>query len=615
MINKIRDKFHLAPIALVILLVPLILRVSVVIPTASELMVYPISSGQSIDIFLHARTTVFIVLTCIATLFVLGIGLTENRWPKKSRLLIPLGVFLSSIVLATVFSQFRDVAMAGQIDRYEGFGVMVSYVGIAYMTYALIKSEKEASFLLHLILLCSIIVNSLAILQMVGVDIFNSEFGKALIIPSSVGGNKVNAFQLLDTFVCSTLNNPNFLSHYNGMILSIAVVRLLDNYKDWFTITVLVLATLALYAAGSSGGLIGLFMAVNIICFVKREPTKRDAAVVFACGGVLVLGFLIVSSVYRIYDFNEVLALTLLFLLFVPAHYLIKNWLSGKIQIYYGLASIIPIVIVAIGAYYMFVYEAGNSKVRSVVANSKNVAIEFMNGDSYEIDTGGENEINVEHGGETVCIVGKNESKEFTMSSFGSVTISFKEDGNLEYIEMKPIDLYFIVEDGQPYAINSLNSATSIEYPPQLGFKGNERFGSGRGMIWSRSLPLLKDSWLIGSGPDTFFLRYPQNDLVGKLNYGSPRIIVDKPHNWFLQIAVNIGIPALISVIAVYVMLFRLFMNRSNLISLSIFSGVSAYYFGGLINDSIPSVAPTFWVLLGMAIYVALSDKSKVQVN
>ena len=52
----------------------------------------------------------------------------------------------------------------------------------------------------------------------------------------------------------------------------------------------------------------------------------------------------------------------------------------------------------------------------------------------------------------------------------------------------------------------------------------------------------------IGKGPDTFFAEFPQGDLLGKLYaYDTTQMIVDKPHNLYLQIGINEGGIALLA--------------------------------------------------------------------
>ena len=85
-------------------------------------------------------------------------------------------------------------------------------------------------------------------------------------------------------------------------------------------------------------------------------------------------------------------------------------------------------------------------------------------------------------------------------------------------------------------------------------------------------------------------------------------MIVDKPHNLYLQIAVNTGVLSLIAflaMIAVYVAsCVKLYFARNNRsaaapLGTAIFIGICSYLVAGLFNDSVVSVAAIFWVLLG----------------
>ena len=143
-----------------------------------------------------------------------------------------------------------------------------------------------------------------------------------------------------------------------------------------------------------------------------------------------------------------------------------------------------------------------------------------------------------------------------------------------------------------------------------VGFEGIERLGSSRGYIWSRSIPLMAENIIIGKGPDTFSLEFPQEDTKGKLvSFGNPYVIVDKPHNMYLQIAINTGLLSLLVILALAVMYIvqtigKIFKNNDNklvfCVRWAILSGVLGYMVAGLTTDSVVSVAPVFWVMLGM---------------
>ena len=78
--------------------------------------------------------------------------------------------------------------------------------------------------------------------------------------------------------------------------------------------------------------------------------------------------------------------------------------------------------------------------------------------------------------------------------------------------------------------------------------------------------------------------------------------IVDKAHNEYLQIAVTIGIPALLTYLTLIgIILFksvRLSKSASFLIPLNI--ALISYLIQAFFNISVVSVAPLYWALLGV---------------
>jgi hypothetical protein len=165
-------------------------------------------------------------------------------------------------------------------------------------------------------------------------------------------------------------------------------------------------------------------------------------------------------------------------------------------------------------------------------------------------------------------------------------------------------------------SIHLINPASKhyidIEFPETFGLNGKEKLGSSRGYVWSRSIPLLKDNIILGGGPDTFALRFPQNDLIGKYYaLDTPNITVDKAHNLYLQMALNYGIVALVAFLAIIIIYivdsfklysFKEYYEKTQILGAVNSLGVIGYLFAGMFNDSVVSVAPIFWIILGVGV-------------
>ena len=115
----------------------------------------------------------------------------------------------------------------------------------------------------------------------------------------------------------------------------------------------------------------------------------------------------------------------------------------------------------------------------------------------------------------------------YTMIKFSKGRVKF-------YLSAYDDQLSFTTTLGKEYA--------SFDEIRQIGDGRFDRFATGRGYIWSRTLPIVLEKPLLGYGGDTFALYFPQNDLLGKANtYNTFNMYVDKPHNMYLQMVVNFG--------------------------------------------------------------------------
>jgi hypothetical protein len=215
----------------------------------------------------------------------------------------------------------------------------------------------------------------------------------------------------------------------------------------------------------------------------------------------------------------------------------------------------------------------------------------------------------------------KNELKPTVQESEDSTVITFTNSLYKDYRLTAKGNTITVNQKGVVFHLRGMQNAFAlvginedviggIVKADSIGFEGQERLGSARGYIWSRIIPMLKDTLLLGHGPDTFVIEFPQNDYIGKIRaYGTSQMIVDKPHNMYLQIAVSTGVLSLLAALVLwgfYIMQsIKLYIKdiEKNFISITgacIFMAICAYLAAGLFNDSTVAIAPLFWVLLGL---------------
>jgi O-antigen ligase len=119
---------------------------------------------------------------------------------------------------------------------------------------------------------------------------------------------------------------------------------------------------------------------------------------------------------------------------------------------------------------------------------------------------------------------------------------------------------------------------------------------SARAFIWRESIPLLPDVAVLGYGPGKFPLHFPQSHAA--IMYGQvygPQVIVDKVHSLYLQIifaAGGLGMLAFVGTLGGVI-------GRNR--DMRFVVACVGYLVAGFANDSVVSVAPIFWIMLGRA--------------
>jgi O-antigen ligase len=143
-----------------------------------------------------------------------------------------------------------------------------------------------------------------------------------------------------------------------------------------------------------------------------------------------------------------------------------------------------------------------------------------------------------------------------------------------------------------------------------------ERAGSSRIFIWTRVIELIKENPIWGVGLETLDLALHEkfeSDIIG---FFGGSAILDKAHNEYLHIAVTTGIPSLIAYLAFLVsIVWKAFKQiKNNYLVLPLFCSILGYLAQAFFNISVVSVAPIFWIFLGI-LYKLADDTEKQYIN
>jgi O-antigen ligase len=172
-----------------------------------------------------------------------------------------------------------------------------------------------------------------------------------------------------------------------------------------------------------------------------------------------------------------------------------------------------------------------------------------------------------------------------------------------------------ITEDGGNFkrVFSSFSESYKIATDQGTGHEGSSRF-----FIWKKSMPLIPEFFWLGSGPDTFKYVFPIDEEESLKYFYTPDITVDKAHNEYLQMAVTLGVPALIMYLflvcyILYKAIISIKISNSNnrLILYGLISVILGYLIQAFFNISVVPVAPFFWILLGLTYSLSMNSQNQ----
>lgn len=584
--SDLEKKYHLIIIFVVICVLPLIVRLVEYDTGLASFAWFP-SNGLYYDLFLFYKHKIFLIVTGVIAIYIAIKLYSDRQLLKRSYIFIPLAIYALLVILSTAFSEYSSFSLKGSFEQFESVFALLGYCLVAYYSYIILSSERDFRYVYYFILTLSLIFSILGVFQFLGHDFFNSEIGEKLVIPIEYRDMGLDPnFEKGRVYL--SLYNPNYVGFLCSLFLPILFVMTLFEKKvitGILSILSFIGLSICLIGSKSLTGLVGLvFAMLAIIIFLFRYIIKHWI-ITLTVITVLIVGILIAGKV---------------------TDNLLLNRLKEAINITKSQPNLSSI-------------KTENDEVSiTYLGNTLNIKYIYTD-DSIEILVYDDTMTPITNSFDPNRMVYILEDNRFNGIEIGFDKLA---GGFYAIIEDWYWRFLYSVEDNSYYFINRYNKIDKIYNAPAALFNGYERIASGRGYIWSRTIPLLKKYFLLGSGPDTFTMTYPQNDYVGMYNYGYGEQILTKPHNMYLQIGVQTGVLSLLAFLTFYLLYFissvklyikGRFTNIYLKMGLAILVGTLSYMVAGLSYDSTITFTPIFWTLLGAGL--AANYKAKQIIN
>lgn len=588
--NKKLSVIYFMPLLLIAGFVPLIVYAKYVDLEGTTQALYWTGQRQYLDFFSYWKAQWVVILTAIALMFYIILFLRE-KLPLKNlkQYYIPLGIYAIFVIISTIFAIDKPTALWGFVDMYQGMFVLLSYVTITFLTINFVNSERDVKLFAKAFTILMIIEGLLGITQYFGFDFFQTKIGNSLIIPGNLQVENLS-FSFGPKTIYGTLFNTNFVGSFATLMLPLSVAFLLGakTYKQRIiSVTTTILMIFIWIGCNSRAGYLGVAVAAVFAVWLFRKVIRK-----YWIGFV---GLLVVFVVMLVG---------------------LNNFTEGKIFKRLKVFNV-------------------KEQVETIRANNEKV-FKFediiLGQDNFTIKTS-EETLNFKIDGNKLYFMDEN-NKELEITTKGNeITINDKRYAGYKIIIAKNYPGVTVIRANRNFnfyftenEVKILSSGGRITEPiiaeTFKPLNGLEKIASSRGYIWGRTLPLLKNCIIAGSGPDNYPMAFPQDDLLAKSNaFYDPNTVVDKPHNIYLQIATNTGVLSLLALLAVWGIYFIsslklyckiTFDSLEKFIGASCLISIIGYLSAGIFNDSVVSVAPLFWIILGLGASINLRLKNKI---
>ena len=571
-------------------------------------------SGSNItDFFSYYKMGAILVCALIVLLIILYRVFTQSFYVKRSIVYIPMIVYIVFVLLSYAGSDYKLFALWGWVDRLEGTLSLLSYMLLLFYIINMVNSEKNVKWIIYVLAVTSSILGLLGITQAMNHDFFRTTVGKQLITPSWFWGQLDKLNFTFTNQIYQTVYNINYVSFYLTLLIpifGILFIRSMMLGKEeslrkkilWGALFTLLIFNLI--GSASSGGLMGMafVLLVALIVLNKRILQWRKPI------AILIILTVIISGVT------------------------LSRWapeLSNAVSSVLGIKT----------------EQAGIVQDESSDTSGLRHKIDYIvtSGNSINLSYKGDEISFITHPDDPSALnVEDSKGNPLTLVQPDPSASIFKvEDKRFNWISLKPAkddvgNRYLVLTTDStewPFKISKAGvkyrsgsgAFLSLHKVPAIGWENNQAFGSGRGYIWSRTLPMIKDTLVLGHGADTYCIYFPQDDFVGKYNSGTfsdnVNILVDKPHNMYFDAIIGTGGISLLALLVLWgfylvqsLLIYRKekYENFVSYVGVGIFLGICGFMVSGLVDDSTVSVMPMFYGLLGTGISINMMLKRKL---
>ncbi len=581
--NKKLSWYYFIPFLLLISFVPLIVYGKYLELKGLQLIFWN-GADKIMDYFSYwkSRWIVFLTFTAL-TSYLIAFFDKKVTFKKNFKYYIPLLIYFIFVIISTTMSFSKEISTTGFTGMYQNIWVLVSYGLLTLLTFNMINKYKDITIIVQAFVFLAIVEGIIGVTQYFGLDIFKSTIFQRLIVPMWMEVPTFN-FNFGKYTIFGTMYNSNFIGSFATIIIPICTAILVISTKKKEKIiygVALFLSACLWIGCNSRAGYIGVVsVAITTVALLKNQIIKNYKFVITLLAGLLliVITFNTISNGKTLNQFSR---------LRITKEVDKIEKLNDDDNIKFKDIEL-------------------DKREFSILTNKNTLTVK-LNNDKLLLFNDKLNKLNTTKDEEGYFIIEDERYIEYKI-------LIFSESSSIDVIAYNRVISFCFTQEGVKIIGCGGRLVEPIVAPTFKLLDGYDRFATNRGYIWSRTIAMLPNVIFRGYGPDTFPVVFPQDDFIAKLNAGmDASTIVDKPHNMYLQIAINTGIISLLALLALWgiylISSLKLYKGMTydsseKCIGYACFMAVIGYLVAGIFNDQIVSVAPLFWITLGLGISI-----------
>ena len=566
------------------------------------------------DLFLHGKMLLFECICAACVICLICYLFRENRAIHMPKMFLLLAGYAVLAFASTLLSDYRQFGFSGIQEQFENIWCLIGYMLVIVYAYIMVQNKKSVRFLSYALLIGACVIGFIGVSQFIGHDLLMTGAAKQLYIPNSLRGTLLDIAFGIGT-VYATLYNPGYVGLYTSLICPILII--MTFYDQKMSIRILagvacVLLVISTVGSQTVGGYIGLGVSfcVLLVMMLKKciSSGHNRIITVLSCGVLIALVFgctvlqpniiqhaagraSVDEAANESETINEAAADS------EPAYHVtepVNDVVSAESAAQCKLETIQEtddyVEFCYNGIYFREMMNIRDNAVYLDFTNQQGEPI------TYDYDEASMIYTLTEPGLEGITSYSVN----ILDTYIGFITNIDGKDWTFTYT-YKGDDLSY-------YTINAYNKLDKNITSESAVFTDHYRLFNGRGYIWAKTIPLLKEYIILGSGADSFTFVFPQSDYLSAYKSGYENMLITKPHNIYLQTAVQTGVLSLVLLLVFYAIYaidcLRLYFMKQiaddgAAYAIAIFAGTTGFLVLSLINDSTICVTPVFCALLG----------------